>query len=43
MKQNTYKLRCLINFAALLALFAAAVIIGMTGGSTVKLKLTPSI
>ncbi len=43
MKQNTYRRRYLINFAALLALFAAAVVIGMIGGSTVKLKLTPSI
>lgn len=43
MKQNAYKRRYLINFAAILVLFAVAVVIGMTGGSTMKLKVTPSI
>lgn len=43
MKQNTYKRRYLINFAAVLVLFAVAVAIGMTGGNTMKLKVTPSI
>lgn len=43
MKQNAYKRRYLINFAAVLVLFAVAVAIGMTGGNTMKLKVTPSI
>ena len=41
MKQN--RTRYLVNFLALVALFAAATVIGMTGGSTMKLKITPSI
>ena len=43
MKQSTLKIRYLVNFLALVILFAAAIAIGMTGGSTMKLKITPSI
>ena len=43
MKQNPIKTRYLINFLALVLLLAGAVVIGMTGGSTMKLKITPSI
>ena len=43
MKQNPIKTRYLINFLALVLLLAGAVVIDMTGGSTMKLKITPSI
>ncbi|WP_298029227.1 branched-chain amino acid ABC transporter permease [uncultured Dysosmobacter sp.] len=43
MKQTSIKARYLVNLAAALLLFALAVVIGMTGGSTMKLKITPSL
>ena len=43
MKTNERKRRCLINFVAVLLLFAVVVAMGMTGGNTMKLKITPSI
>ena len=43
MKQTNLKSRYLVNFAAILVVFAVAVAAGMTGGSTMKLKITPSI
>lgn len=43
MKQTNLKGRYLVNFAALLALFAVAILIGITGGATMKLKIIPSI
>ena len=43
MKKTNIKARYLINFAALVLLFSAAVVMGVMGGSTMKLKITPSI
>ena len=40
--KNT-KLRYLVNFAVLALLFAAMAVMGLLGGNTVKLKITPSI
>ena len=40
--KNT-KLRYLINFIALVILFAAVTLMGQLGGGTMKLKITPSI
>ena len=40
--KNT-KLRYLVNFAVLALLFAAVAVMGLLGGNTVKLKITPSI
>ena len=40
--KNT-KLRYLINFIALVILFAAVTLMGQLGGSAMKLKITPSI
>lgn len=40
--KNT-KTRYLVNFAALVLLFAAVVLMSLLGGSAMKLKITPSI
>ena len=40
--KNT-KLRYLVNFIALVILFAAVILMGQLGGSAMKLKITPSI
>ena len=43
MKQNRIKTRYLVNFAALIVLFAVVVGMGMLGGNTMKLKIAPSV
>ena len=43
MRKTNIKLRYLVNFIAILLLFAAVVAMGMAGGNTMKLKITPSI
>ena len=43
MNAKETKLRYLVNFIAVAALFAAAVALGLTGGDTMKLRITPSI
>lgn len=43
MKQTSIKTRYLVNLAAALLLFALAAAMGMAGGSTMKLKITPSL
>ncbi len=40
---KTDKKRYLINFAACILLFAVTIVMGMTGGSTMKLTIAPSI
>ena len=43
MRKTNIKLRYLVNFIAILLLFAIVVAMGMAGGNTMKLKITPSI
>ena len=43
MNAKETKLRYLVNFIAVAALFAAAVALGLTGGDTMKLRITPSL
>ena len=43
MRKTNIKLRYLVNFIAILLLFAAVAAMGIMGGNTMKLKITPSI
>ena len=43
MKRKETKIRYLVNTAAVVVLFAVAVVIGLTGGDVMKLRITPSI
>lgn len=43
MNQNQIRTRYLVNFAAILVFFAVVIALGMTGGNTMKLKITPSL
>ena len=43
MMRKETKVRYLINLAALVLLFAASIVLGMTGDNTMKLQITPSI
>ena len=41
--QRSVRIRYLVNFAAVAVLFAAVIFLGVSGGDTVKLKITPSV
>lgn len=41
MKRKETKIRYLVNTAAVVVLFAVAVVIGLTGGDVMKLRITP--
>lgn len=43
MNGKEIKIRYLVNFIAVVVLFAAAVVLGLTGGDAMKLRITPSI